>query len=169
MSKKNLGGTMKIAILADTHMRKGRKLPEFVWETLAEVDTILHAGDIVTETHLKELESLAPVVAVRGNGDWLIDGLPEKAVFQLGQFKIGMTHGHEGSGKTTPQKALSTFAQDRVDIIIFGHSHTPYKSYTSGILLFNPGSPTERRRSEFHSFGIMTIQDNQFDIQHVFF
>lgn len=160
---------MKVGILADTHIRRGRNLPKFVWETLSEVDLILHAGDIVSVSFLKELELLAPVIAVRGNGDWMIDDLPDRVVFDLEHLKIGLTHGYEGPGKNTPQRALNTFAKDKVDIIIFGHSHMPYKTYTSGILLFNPGSPTEKRRAEFHSMGIMNIKDNSFDIQHVFF
>jgi putative phosphoesterase len=160
---------MKIGILSDTHIRKGRTLPEFVWETLSEVDVILHAGDIITGSLLKELELLAPVIAVRGNGDWMIENLPDKTVFQLGHLKIGMTHGCEGPGQNTPQRALNTFAHDLVDVIIFGHSHMPYKNYTSGILLFNPGSPTEKRKADFYSMGLMTIEDNAYDIQHLFF
>jgi len=160
---------MKIGILADTHIRKGRNLPPVVWETLAEVDMILHAGDIGSSSFLKDLESIAPVIAVKGNGDWMMEGLPEKAIFNLAHVKVGMIHGHQGPGQNTPQRALNTFAQDRVDVIVFGHSHIPYKTYTSGILLFNHGSPTEKRGSEFHSMGLMNINDSDFDIQHIFF
>jgi len=160
---------MKVAILSDTHIRKGRSLPAYVWNVLSDVDTILHAGDFVTESLLEELKELAPVVAVRGNCDWLIEGLPDRAVFTLEHLKIGMTHGFQGKGKNTPERAYNTFQEDKTDIIIFGHSHVPYMNIVNGVLLFNPGSTTERRGQEYYSMGIMTIEKDDFDIRHIKF
>jgi putative phosphoesterase len=163
------GEKMKVGILADTHIRKERSLPALVWEELEEVDAILHAGDLVTMSLLDDLAVLAPVIAVRGNCDWGVDDLPAKAITSLGNLTVGLTHGYLGPGKSTPERALNTFAQEQVDIIIFGHSHIPYKQFVNGILLFNPGSPTEKRGQTHHSLGIMTIEDGFFDIQHIFF
>lgn len=160
---------MKVGILSDTHIRKGRTLPRFVWETLADVNTILHAGDLVTESVLEELSLIAPVVAVRGNGDWYFEGLPDKTITQLGNLKIGITHGYLGKGNSTPQRAFNTFSGDQVDMIIFGHSHIPYKSFTHGVLMFNPGSPTDRRGQPYFSLGLMTIEETFYDVQHFFF
>lgn len=160
---------MKVGILSDTHIRKGRTLPQFVWEQLEGVDKILHAGDLVTVSLLEELALLAPVVAVRGNGDWLMEDLPDTAITQLGSLKVGLTHGYLGRGGNTPERAFNTFAQSEVDMIVFGHSHLPYKSFVNGILMFNPGSPTERRGQPQCSLGIMTIEDGFYDVQHLFF
>ncbi len=129
---------MKVGILSDTHIRKGRTLPLFVWDTLSDVDIILHAGDIVTKSLLEDL-------------------------------KIGMTHGCHGGGKNTPEKAYNVFREDNVNLIVFGHSHAPYKSFINGVLLFNPGSPTERRGQEHYSLGILTVEGDVFDVQHLFF
>lgn len=160
---------MKVGILSDTHIRKGRILPQYVWEALEDVDFILHAGDLTTVSVLEELKMLAPVVAVRGNCDWLIDDLPDKTISELGELKIGLTHGYLGKASSTPQRALESFRGDQVDIIIFGHSHIPYKRFHDGILLFNPGSPVEKRGQLRFSMGILTIEDDWFDVEHLFF
>ncbi|HHV63976.1 MAG TPA: metallophosphoesterase family protein [Peptococcaceae bacterium] len=160
---------MKIGILSDTHIRKGRTLASFVWGELEDVDYILHAGDLVTPSLLNDLALLAPVVAVQGNCDWGVDHLPEKVITTFGNINVGLTHGYLGSGWSTPERAFNTFQGDQVDIIIFGHSHIPYKSFKDGVLLFNPGSPTEKRGQPHYSLGIMTIEDGFFDIQHIFF
>lgn len=160
---------MKIGILSDTHIRKGRTLPLFVWEALADVDMILHAGDVVTESVLTELALIAPVVAVKGNCDWWVSDLPDKAIAQCGSIKVGLTHGFLGKGKSTSERAYNTFAHDSVDMIVFGHSHVPFKSIYNGILLFNPGSPTERRGQPNYSMGILTVNDDLFEVEHLFF
>ncbi len=160
---------MKVGILSDTHIRKGRTLPQFVWENLEDVDFILHAGDLTTETVLEELNMLAPVIAVKGNCDWLVKDLPDKTITRLGSLKIGLTHGYLGKAGSTLQRAQETFQGDQVDMIVFGHSHIPYKSFHNGILLFNPGSPVERRGQSHFSMGVLTIDDDLFDVQHLFF
>jgi putative phosphoesterase len=164
-----IGEKMRVGILADTHIRKGRTLPPLVWEELEGIDAILHAGDLVTLSLLDDLAVLAPVIAVQGNCDWGVEHLREKAITTFGSLKVGLTHGYLGPGKSTPERAFNAFAKDEVDIIIFGHSHIPYKSFVDGVLLFNPGSPTEKRGQSHHSLGIMTIEDGFFDIQHIFF
>jgi hypothetical protein len=161
---------MKIAILSDTHIRYGRKLPSFVWNVLSEVDTIIHAGDVVTKSLIEELDLIAPVIAVRGNCDWLLDELPDKIIAKLGPLRIGVTHGYLGSGKNTPERAYHFFSGEDVDMIIFGHSHIPYKNVYEGVLLFNPGSPTERRGQPQFSMGLLKLSEKgSFDIQHLFF
>lgn len=160
---------MKVGILSDTHIRKGRTLPRFVWDALCDVDTIFHAGDLVTASVLEELALLAPVIAVRGNGDWLVEELPDKTIIQLDFLKVGITHGYLGKGKNTSERAFNTFGKDKVDLIVFGHSHIPYKSFVDGVLMFNPGSPTDRRGQPHFSIGLMTIEEELFDVQHLFF
>jgi putative phosphoesterase len=160
---------MKVGILSDTHIRKDRSLPRFVWETLEGVDTILHAGDIVSDGVIEELSLIAPVVAVRGNCDWLVENLPDQIVMDLGGIKVGLTHGHLGKGGSTPERAYNTFKNEQVRLVVFGHSHIPYKDFHNGILLFNPGSTTERRGQPHFSLGMLEIEGDRFDVRHLFF
>jgi putative phosphoesterase len=163
-----MGIAKKAVILSDTHLRLGCTLPGFVWNVLEDVDLILHAGDIVSPGLLEELNLVAPVAAVRGNCDGWID-LPEKRIVPFGPLKIGLTHGYAGYGKNTPERAYHAFAGEDIDLVVFGHSHVPYKEYHQGILLFNPGSPTEKRGQPFFSVGRLILKDHSFELEHLFF
>lgn len=161
---------MKVGVLSDTHLKPGQFLPRPVWEVLEGVDLILHAGDSVASEVLSDLKSLAPVVAVRGNCDsWDLQYLPEQEVVEVGGVHIGLIHGNLGSGKTTPDRAFSTFAGEKVDIIVFGHSHAPHYERRQGILLFNPGSPTQKRREPLASMGLMKLGPAGIEARHIYF
>jgi predicted phosphodiesterase len=73
---------------------------------------------------------------------------------------VGLTHGHLGRGRSTPQCALRAFdGVPNLRAVVFGHSHEPYNALIGGVLLFNPGSPTERRRQPRHSYGLLTVEN----------
>jgi predicted phosphodiesterase len=76
---------------------------------------------------------IAPVVAVRGNGDWWVEEFRSQD-YSNGESENRITHGYLGKGNNTPERAYNTFAADQVDMIVFGHSHIPYKGYKNGIL-----------------------------------
>jgi len=148
---------MIIGVVADTHIPgKAKTLPETVLQKLRDVAHIIHAGDIRCAAVLEQLARLAPVTAVAGNVDppELAEVLGEKKILELDGFRIGVTHGH-GNGGTTLHRAVTRFAQDEVDCIVFGHSHIPYLAETGGVLLLNPGSPTDKRRNPYYSFGLI--------------
>ena len=152
---------MRIGVLSDTHIpARAKHLPPVLFELFAGVDLILHAGDLVHEEVLIDLAAIAPVEAVAGNMDSLLlhQHLGDKKVLSLAGFNIGLIHGNIGSDrKKTPQRALGAFAGNPVDCVVFGHSHQPYNETVDGILLFNPGSPTDRRRQPRHSCGLLTL------------
>lgn len=150
---------MRIGVIADTHIPgRARRLPPQVLEHLSGVDLILHAGDLVSRTVLEVLSEVAPVMAVAGNND------PEPLASELGLtreislagYRIGMSHGHVGKGRSTVERALSHF--DQLDCVVFGHSHMPYIAKHGRTMAFNPGSPTDRRRSPHFSLGILTLE-----------
>jgi putative phosphoesterase len=160
---------MRIAVLSDTHLRIGRSLPKFVWEQLSQLDLILHAGDLTNMELLDELKAIAPTHAVKGNcDDWDVS-LPDQDVIECESFKIGLIHGYTGKGKSTPERAYNSFENIPVDIIVFGHSHVPFMEWRNGILLFNPGSPTDKRREPQYSFGILEIRQGQIKAKHLYF
>lgn len=168
------GSKMRIGVLSDTHIpTRARHLPPLIFEIFSGVDLILHAGDLVDERVLDELNTIAPVEAVAGNMDpyLLASRLGRKKILQLGKFRVGMTHGDVGDGydrEKTPDRAFSVFSQDRVDCVIFGHSHRPYKEYRDGVLLFNPGSPTDRRREPRASCGLLTLDENGIEAELIY-
>jgi putative phosphoesterase len=160
---------MRIAVLSDTHLRAGKPLPRFVWEQLTQIDMILHAGDLTNMGLLEELSCIAPVRAVRGNCDGWDVSLPDRDVIEYEAFRIGLIHGDSGKGKNTAERAYSAFTDTSVDVIVFGHSHTPFMEWRDGTLLFNPGSPTDKRREPQYSFGLLEIQQGQIKARHLYF
>lgn len=160
---------MEIAILSDTHLREGRSLPIYVWEQLNKVDLIIHAGDLINMGLIEELARVAPVRAVCGNCDGWDVSLPERDIVECESLKIGIIHGNSGRGKSTPDRALNAFEDSPVNIIIFGHSHVPFIEWRNGILLFNPGSPTDKRRERHYSMGLLSILQGQIQAKHLYF
>jgi uncharacterized protein len=154
---------VRVGVISDTHIYDQRRvIPAAVWQVFAGVDCILHAGDIARQDVLDELAALAPVHAVYGNVDppELVSTLKAALVLDLDGARIGLTHGHLGRGRTTPQCALSLFTGvEGLRAVVFGHSHEPYNNVQRGVLLFNPGSPTERRRQPQASYGFLTIEN----------
>ncbi len=149
---------MRVAVLADTHLRPGsaRRLPEDVWALLADVDVILHAGDVLTADLLDELNRFAPVHAVLGNNDHSLVGvLPETLELPLGGVQVGMIH---DSGASKGRAARMHRRFPTCDVVVFGHSHLPVDEPGSGQQrLFNPGSPTERRRAPTKTMGLLQL------------
>lgn len=152
---------MLIGVISDTHIpKKAKVLPEIIFETFRGVNQIIHAGDIMSMEVLYKLEELAPVTAVAGNGDSpeMLEKLGDKKIITIGNFKFGLFHGHGEKGKTI-ERVIKCFEDDTVDCIIFGHSHIPYCQLYGEILLFNPGSPTDKRRNTDYSFGLIEIEE----------
>lgn len=152
---------MKIGVISDTHIPLASPfLPKEVISGLKGMDFILHAGDLVDSSVLSELKKIAPTYAVRGNMDSkdLLHLLPGRLIMPVGKFKIGLFHGF-GSPSKLVELLKEEFKNEKLDAIIFGHSHYPFNEVQDGILFFNPGSPTDKVFSPYNSFGILDISD----------
>lgn len=163
---------MRITILADTHMPRMAKVwPAALLPHLEQADHIIHAGDLQDSRVLDSLASFAPVTAVSGNIDSpeLIDTLPKKQLLTFHGVNIGVIHGH-GKGKTTEQRAKAAFEDEHIDLLIFGHSHIPIHKEEADLVLFNPGSPTDKRRQQQFSFGELIVnEDGTWSLKHIFY
>lgn len=146
---------MKIGVLSDTHVPAiAPSLPAAVFELFKDVDLILHAGDIVELSVLDELRAIAPVEAVAGNMDGgdVHRALPVKKIIPVGKFRIGLIH---GKWKLDIQKEMIRKEFDNVDLIVYGHSHSPFWGMVDGVLFLNPGTPTDKRWAPFNSVAIL--------------
>ncbi|MCM3612050.1 metallophosphoesterase [Planococcus sp. MERTA32b] len=160
----------KVLILSDTHIpARAKKLPRILLDACEEADLILHAGDWQTLDVFFELSAYTETIGVAGNVDpWeIVDRFGKKKIVTVENLKIGIVHG-DGISKTTEQRAVEAFAEDEVDLIIFGHSHIPIMKEINGVVLFNPGSPTDKRRQPQYSFGILETGE-EWKLRHVFF
>jgi uncharacterized protein len=147
---------VRVLVTSDTHVGPARrsKLPAALLEHAQAADAILHGGDLTDPEILLELGAYAPVSAVLGNCDPLVPGLPERRVVELGGVAIGMVH-DPGPEQGRRERLRSWFPHCRV--IVFGHTHMPVCDDERGLLLLNPGSPTERRRAPFRSLALLAI------------
>jgi putative phosphoesterase len=151
---------MRILVLADTHIPdRARELPKVILDEAKKADMIIHAGDFTDISVLSKLKSITEVKAVYGNMDPVSvrDTLPLKEVIKIGKFKIGVIHG-EGA----PQGLVDyvkNFFEEKSDCIIFGHAHTPVNKVVNGVLMFNPGSVTDKIFAPYNSYGILELND----------
>jgi putative phosphoesterase len=135
----------------------GRRLPDECLERIQRSDLLLHAGDLMTAAVLRELGAIGPpVTAVHGNVDSLeLRGLlPEQRIVEVEGARIAMVH-DAGPRKGRLDRMRARFPD--ADAVVFGHSHMPLHEQADGFQIFNPGSPTERRRAPAHTMGIARV------------
>jgi putative phosphoesterase len=149
-----------VAVISDTHMpRGGRRLPQRFVERIAAADLLLHAGDFVTVEVLRELERLGPpLVGVHGNVDTaeVRRLLPAERVVGVGEARVAMLH--DAGPRPGRLERMRRRYGDAADALVFGHSHLPlHERDADGFQIFNPGSPTERRRAPTHTMGLARV------------
>lgn len=153
---------MKIGVISDTHIPdRCSGLPPKVVEAFRHVDMIIHAGDLVELSVVESLQKLCPdVKVVCGNmdGSEVRDRFPSKLVITAGKFRIGVMHGW-GPPQRLEEIIQEAFREDKVQLIIFGHSHVGMHKKKAGITLFNPGSATDTVFAPYNSYGLIEIND----------
>ena len=151
---------MLLAVISDTHLPRGtRALPHACVELLRRADLILHAGDFVAPEVLGELEGLGRVAAVHGNVDLpeLRSRLPAERQVEAAGARIGMVH-DAGPAARRLERLRRRFPDAAA--VVFGHSHIPlHEVADDGFQIFNPGSPTDRRRQPRHTMGLATVEN----------
>lgn len=161
---------MLIAAISDTHLPRGRRrIPDACIEQLEKADLILHAGDISTKEVLDEIAAIGPPVkAVHGNVDSpeLRASLPEALELETPDgARIAMLH-DAGPSKRRLERMRIRFPDAHA--VVFGHSHIPlHESAQDGFQIFNPGSPTERRRQPAHTMGMARAGDGRVEFELV--
>ncbi|HEX5117058.1 MAG TPA: metallophosphoesterase family protein [Pseudonocardiaceae bacterium] len=151
---------MRVVVLSDTHgPRRWKSCPPAVAEHLRGADLILHAGDVCAAGVLDELAGYAPVRVVCGNNDgvdvveW---GAPDTAEFDVAGLRVAMIH---DSGQATGRWTRLRHRFPTADVVVFGHSHIPWDETAHGLRIFNPGSPTDRRRQPHGTIGLWHVED----------
>lgn len=153
---------MRVAVLSDTHApRYWKSCPAPVARRLDGADAILHAGDVCTRGVLDELAAFAPVHAVLGNNDgpdvaaW---GAHETLELDLDGVAVAMIH---DSGPKQGRAARLRHRFPHANLVVFGHSHIPWDTTAAGQRLFNPGSPTDKRRQPHRTMGELIIENGE--------
>jgi len=149
---------MRVGVISDTHApRRWQLCPPRVAALLSDVDVILHAGDVCVPGVLTELAEFAPVHVVRGNNDGPDIEAPEMLRLELAGLVVGMVH---DSGTKNGRAERMRRAFPDADLVVFGHSHI-HLDETGPVRIFNPGSPTDRRRQPHGTIGLLEIQQGK--------
>ncbi len=168
LSDQKLGGNIiKVGVISDTHLTSVEDgFERFVEKYFSDVDVIVHAGDFVdfsvaeffSNWALSRETKVIDFFGVSGNMDMgpFADTLPRKRVLDLGGKRIGVIHGW-GAPNGLKERVMDEF--NGVDCIIFGHTHSPLNMMVGDLLLFNPGTPTDKRFSKDNTIGYLTIED----------
>jgi len=146
-----------IGVISDTHCL----LREEARQVLKGVDTIIHAGDIGNEAVLKDLQAIAPLIAVRGNcdrGEWTKE-LPLSNTFASGKELIYIIH-ELAKIDLVPESA-------GVSIVIYGHSHHPFYERNGSVVYLNPGSAGPRRFDLPISMSLLRIDDKDVQVEFI--
>jgi uncharacterized protein len=149
----------RLALISDTHISPSgqRTLPAQVLDLFyrAEIDRIIHGGDIAHQGVLDELATIAPVLAVRGNNDYGEFGrnLPLMIELRSNERVIRLIHGHGGRSA----RAVASEVSSGAACVIYGHSHIPKVERSGAAVLVNPGSACDRRWHPHFGVGFLEI------------
>jgi putative phosphoesterase len=148
---------VRLAVIADTHIpTRARDLPPGAWRVIDATDGVLHAGDVVDPALLERLRERGPLWAVLGNNDHALRGvLPERLELELGGVPVAMVH---DAGAAAGRRARLRRWFPGARVAVFGHSHVPVVEDDGGLLLLNPGSPTDRRRMPTFTVAVLTLE-----------
>jgi uncharacterized protein len=145
--------------MSDTHISKDiYKIDSLLKNHFKDVEIIIHAGDFKNSKVIELIKDRKKFIGVWGNNDGasIRAEIKEKEIIKINGYSIGIYHGH-GEGKSTIDKAYSVFKEDKVDIIVFGHSHQPIIKTINRTLMLNPGSPTSKRKERWYSVIILEL------------
>ncbi len=159
---------IRIGLIADTHIPGGAKiLPPHVNEAFKDVDLILHAGDIHVSRVLDELETIAPVLAARGNSDGEFpqdQRIKDNHVLNINGLNLGLTHRgyYPGLSQHLLDEMIGREFGKLVDIVVYGDTHIAMVERCNDILRVNPGSPTlPNNRYDLGTVGLLEIMESR--------
>jgi uncharacterized protein len=163
-----VGHRLQLAIISDTHLpRGGRALPERCIELCRGAAAIIHAGDLIGVEVLEQLRSLGPPLhAVHGNVDAepVRAALPARLELAFGAVTLGVVH---NPGPARDRAAHLARRFPGCAAVIFGHTHLPEHDRHGPVQIFNPGSPTDRRRAPTHTMGLARISGEALEFELV--
>lgn len=148
-----------IAVIADTHVSRMDELPPSVLEILPRVDMVFHLGDFTSPQLLDDFEKLGNFYGIQGNHDRLPEmrrRLKRIEILEVDGKRMGLIHGLF-SPVGRQRRMLARFKKQKIDILLFGHSHLISSKMVEGIFLFNPGTVTCRFPASQGSFGLLTL------------
>jgi putative phosphoesterase len=151
---------MKICVISDTHARRIDDLPPALITIMKEADAIIHLGDFDKIELVHELKQLGNFYGVTGNHDFarIRAELPETDILEIDGRKLGLVHGNGSPKRNGLERELKArFKEEKLDAILYGHTHITRNEAVDGTLFFNPGSAAGRFPAYRKSYGILHV------------
>lgn len=146
---------MKILIVSDTHGRDQALIN--VIQKVSPIDLLIHLGDFEGgEDYIRD-SAPCPTEMVSGNNDFFI-GLPKEKILLIGKYNVMLTHGHRYGVNSGTHSIIEAARRNKVNIVMFGHTHIPVIEMIDDIWAINPGSlALPRQYGRIPTFIIMDI------------
>ncbi|MDD3296655.1 MAG: metallophosphoesterase [Candidatus Omnitrophica bacterium] len=155
----------RILVVSDTHIADDiEQIPEIIREQAKKSDCCIHAGDFISLAALQEFQKWTKIYGVCGNmdSDEIRERLPYKQIISFESVRLALTHGR-GHADNLINHINNEFSDEieKIDIFVFGHSHSPINKFINNKLYFNPGSLTDTVSSSYCSYGILEINGSK--------
>jgi putative phosphoesterase len=149
---------VRVVAISDTHANSIQEFPTALLDSLRKADMIIHAGDYTSKVVLDQLKKISSFKGVCGNMDppEIRLELPEKTIFDMEGRRIGIAHPVEGGAPFGIQNRIRK-RFERVDLIVYGHTHNAKREQKGEVLFINPGSPTGMWPARAKTFAIIEI------------
>lgn len=151
---------MKVGLISDTHGFLDPRLTRI----FKGVHHILHAGDIGPDFLIAQLEAIAPVTAVLGNND-NSPCFPLTQVQVLGGVKF-LVH-HIVTPRALTEELQAQVAQEKPDVVMFGHSHQKFDQLCNGVRFINPGYAGKPKFGAERSVALLEITGKDLELRFV--
>jgi putative phosphoesterase len=150
---------MKILVISDTHKNLGNAIK--IINDLKNIDRIFHLGDHVADAQdLENIFENIKIDYVKGNCDYFETGCPKEKIVEINGKKMLLTHGHFYAVKDGCGELIVAGKTQKVDAVLFGHTHIPYINTVDNLLLFNPGSIALGRSQKGETYGVIEVDSH---------
>ena len=161
-----------ILVLSDAHIpdrafELSTAIREFI-DRHKPFDIVVYAGDFTGYGFYEYVKDLGRAFyGVAGNMDFL--DLPEHEVFKIHGIRFGVVHGDQVYPRGNIAKLSRIARRLRVQVLISGHTHSPFIAFEGGVLHLNPGSvtgvPSGGGGSLIPSFMIVKVGGNRIEVE----
>jgi uncharacterized protein len=151
----------RIGVISDTHYHHFKEFPASLLEHLKTFDLVIHLGDFVNKELVEYFRSLSNFYGIAGNHDpqSVKKLLPKADVIEVNGKRIGLMHGY-WSPFFCQNRSIARFKKDKVDAILYGHTHVIRNETAKGVLFFNPGSASALWPAPWKTYGILKVGES---------
>ena len=151
----------RIGVIADTHIHQINEIPAYLVECLKTFDLVIHLGDFVSMEIVDYFKSYPNFYGIAGNHDpqTVKSRLGRDQVIEVNGKRLGLIHGY-WFPLFFRHRSFQRFKNEKVDAILYGHTHVIRNEIINDILVFNPGSACALWPAPWKTYGILKVGES---------